>query len=196
MDNILVLGSGSREHALIDTILKSNTRYTQIETIFIYPGNDGILLENNVEKATITDYNESLIDFCKTNNIKMVIVGPETLLVDGICDYLQSNDILCLGPDKKGALIEGSKAFSKHFMVDNNIKTADYKTFTSIKEFATYYEDNLINSTKKYVVKASGLAGGKGVILPNTNQELFDVTKEISSFNSNFKSVFSIKKFD
>ena len=179
MDNILVLGSGSREHSLIDTILKSNTRYTQIKTIFVYPGNDGILLENNVEKATINDYNESLINFCKKNNIKMVIVGSETLLVDGICDYLQSNGILCLGPDKEGALIEGSKAFSKHFMVDNNIKTADYKTFTSLKEFTTYYEENLKNTTKKYVVKASGLAGGKGVILPNTNQELFDITREM-----------------
>ena len=179
MENILVLGSGAREHALIDTLLKSNNTISEIETIYVYPGNDGILLEDNVEKAEITDYNESLITFCKSYNIGMVIVGSETMLVDGICDYLQNYDIRCLGPDKKGALIEGSKAFSKHFMVENNIKTANYKTFTSLNEFIPYYENILKCSEKQFVVKASGLAGGKGVILPNTIQELFDVVKEM-----------------
>jgi formyltetrahydrofolate-dependent phosphoribosylglycinamide formyltransferase len=183
MNNILVLGSGAREHAIIDTLLYSQT----IKTIFVYPGNDGIFNQSNkIAKTTIINYENSLVEFCNTNKIHFVISGAETLLVDGIYDYLQNHNINCFGPNKEGALIEGSKAFSKHFMVENNIPTANYNTFTSFDTFRQFYEKSIKNKNDKYVIKASGLACGKGVIIPETNEELY---KEVEDMlvNKKFK---------
>ena len=184
MNNILVLGSGAREHTIIDKLLDSQT----IKTVFVYPGNDGIFNQSNkIAKTTITNYENSLVEFCNNNKIHFVISGAETLLVDGLYDYLQNHNINCFGPNKAGALIEGSKAFSKHFMVENNIPTANYNTFTSFDTFKQYYEKSIKNENNKYVVKASGLASGKGVVIPNTNKEVYEAVEDMlvnKKFNS------------
>ena len=175
MDNILVLGNGAREHTIINIISQSSN----IKSIYAYPGNDGIFQENNVFEANIYNYEESLIQFCKEKNIKMVLVGSETLLVGGIYDLLLKYNIRCLGPDMKGAKIEGSKAYSKQFMIDNAIPTANYTTFTTFQEFKNYYDNSIKFKDNHYVLKASGLAGGKGVIIPTSNEHLLSSAKEM-----------------
>ena len=100
-------------------------------------------------------------------------------MVEGLSDFLNKNSINCLGPDKKGAIIEGSKSFSKNFMRENNIPTADYKIFKSYNNYQEYYEKYIQSQNKHLVVKASGLAAGKGVILPENDIELEKTVKEM-----------------
>ncbi len=160
--NILLLGSGGREHAFAKKLSES----PHCEKLFIAPGNAGTLsCGENIAIAT-TDF-DSIKTFVIKQNISMVVVGPEDPLVKGIVDFfLGDNDlksIPVIGPDAAGAKLEGSKAFSKAFMQRNNIPTAAYKSFTVSKIDEAY---KFIDSLQPpYVLKASGLAAGKGVLI-------------------------------
>jgi phosphoribosylamine--glycine ligase len=162
--NILLLGSGGREHALAWKISQS-PRLTQL---FIAPGNAGTALHGTNISITADDFN-SIGDFALKNNIDMVVVGPEDPLVKGIADYfhqhLALHNIPVIGPTKKAAMLEGSKDFAKDFMVRHKIPTARYRSFTlkTIDEGLDF-----LNSLKPpYVLKADGLAAGKGVLIIN-----------------------------
>ena len=162
--NILILGSGGREHTLAWKISKSSS----CNKLFIAPGNAGTeLVGQNIQIST-TDF-QSIKKLVIKEEIVMVIVGPEDPLVKGVFDFFQSdnliNHITVVGPSKEGAKLEGSKEFAKEFMVRNNIPTAKYKSFT--KENIKEGYDFLDSLKPPYVLKADGLAAGKGVLIIN-----------------------------
>jgi phosphoribosylamine---glycine ligase len=168
--NILLLGSGGREHALAWKISKSKS----CSQLFIAPGNAGTALHGTNLSFTVNDFH--LIEqACIEHKIDMVIVGPEEPLVNGIVDVLRSNEqlknLLIIGPSKNAAQLEGSKAFAKAFMQRHNIPTASYREFT-----ADNFEDG-IEFLKQHplpiVLKADGLAAGKGVIICQNYVEAF-----------------------
>ncbi len=165
---ILIIGSGGREHAFAWKMAQS----PRAEKIFVAPGNAGTAqVATNVEIG-VTDF-EQLGQFCKANNISLVVVGPEVPLVEGICDYFQKHpdlrNILLIGPGQKGAQLEGSKDFSKNFMQRHSIPTAASRTFMAhqLEEGLAYLE----NHTLPIVLKADGLAAGKGVIIATSLTE-------------------------
>ena len=181
MLNIVVLGSGGREYAIIDKLIQDSQDelYYPVSNIYNYPKNDA-LLHNYPEVSLIpsnyqplkSDNYSSFIEFCKSKKIDMVIIGPEQHLVDGIVDRLEKHNIPAFGPHQLASKLEGSKVFSKSFMDEFNLPTASYQTFNSITvEEAKKFINNNWTDTKKYVLKADGLAGGKGVILPDTREE-------------------------
>lgn len=160
--NVLILGSGGREHALAWKISQSS----QLSKLYIAPGNGGTssLGENlNINPLDFKQVKDGVLN----NEVEMVIVGPEQPLVEGIVDFFKSDDELqnvsIIGPDKKGAKLEGSKDFANQFMKRYNIPTADYKSFT-IEQMAPAY-DFLESLNPPYVLKSDGLAAGKGVII-------------------------------
>lgn len=159
--NILLLGSGGREHALALKLSQS----PQCKNLFIAPGNAGTAQCGINKPFTVNDF-EAAKKCCIDEGIDMVIVGPEEPLVNGIVDYLKAevgNHLLVIGPSKKAAQLEGSKAFAKAFMERHNIPTAAYKEFTAanFEEGITY----LKNHSLPVVLKADGLAAGKGVLI-------------------------------
>lgn len=174
--NILVIGNGGREHALAWKIRQSK----HCSRLYVAPGNAGTsLVAENVDIAT-EDF-ESLGKFCVENTIQLVVVGPEAPLVKGIRDFFEAdpalNKILMVGPGKKGAQLEGSKDFSKQFMVRNNIPTAKARTFAAseLKDAVDY-----ISTCKPPIVlKADGLASGKGVIISLSQSEARSVIHEM-----------------
>ena len=161
---ILLLGSGGREHALAWKIAQSPL----CAELFIAPGNPGTAEFGSNIELSVNDF-ESQKTFCLTHQIDMVIVGPEDPLVNGIYDFFQQDllqHIHVIGPSKKGAQLEGSKAFAKQFMQKMQIPTAGYKEFT-IENF----EDGiqyLKQHSLPIVLKADGLAAGKGVVIAET----------------------------
>jgi len=171
--NILLLGSGGREHAIARKINESKL----VKDFFISPGNPGTALCG--ENVNIGSDFSSIKDFVLKNNVEMIVVGPEQPLVDGIWDYFHNDselkDILVIGPSKEGATLEGSKDFAKAFMQKNNIPTARYKTF--YKETLQEGKDFLKTLNPPYVLKADGLAAGKGVVIPQTIE---DAEKELT----------------
>jgi phosphoribosylamine---glycine ligase len=179
--NILILGSGGREHAFAWKLKQS----TKINNLFIAPGNAGTASVGTNVNISTTDFN-GVKNFVLENNINMVIVGPEAPLVNGIHDFFLTDELLkkipVIGPQKKGAQLEGSKDFSKQFMLRNNIPTARYQTFTK----ATVNEGLKFLETLQppYVLKADGLAAGKGVVIPNT---LAEAKAELTEMLSNAK---------
>ena len=181
MLNLVVLGSGSREYAIIDKLIQDSRDelYYPVSNIYNFPKNDA-LLHNYPEVSLIpsnhhplkSDYYNSFIEFCKDNRIDMVIIGPEQHLVDGIVDRLEKHNISAFGPHQLASQLEGSKVFSKSFMDEFGLTTAPYQTFNNISiEDARTFINNNWSESKKYVLKADGLAGGKGVILPDTREE-------------------------
>jgi phosphoribosylamine---glycine ligase len=166
--NILLIGSGGREHALAYALYNSNST----GKLYCAPGNPGIL--NFCDFADIDPLNFSdVVTFCKTNVIDLVVVGPEQPLSFGIADYLLGNRIKVFGPTKNAAMLESSKGYAKDFMFKYNIPTAEFKKFSSLeKEKAVSYIENYT----KYpvVLKADGLAAGKGVIIANNKEEALD----------------------
>ncbi len=173
---ILVLGSGGREHAFSWKIAQS----PKCEALFIAPGNAGTSeLGTNINIA-VTDF-DGIASFVKKENIDLVVVGPEDPLVKGIADYFKSDKELAtvglVGPSKEGAQLEGSKDFSKQFMERHNIPTARSKTFTikSLEEGLNYVSSHPV----PVVLKADGLAAGKGVIIAETNQEARETLNEM-----------------
>ena len=159
---LLVIGSGGREHAIIKK-LKENTCVTEV---FAAPGNGGIASD-----ATCVDINacdiDSMTDFAVSNKIDYCVVTPDDPLVLGMVDAMEEKGIACFGPRKNAAVIEGSKVFSKNLMKKYGIPTARYETFTDLDEALNYIE----KGPDKIVIKADGLALGKGVIIAETKDE-------------------------
>lgn len=164
--NILLLGSGGREHAFAWKLLQSSN----CSQLYVSPGNAGT---NAIAKNVKLDSFEEIKDFCIKNDIKMVVVGPEQPLVDGIYDFFVRDEMLkniaIIGPSKAGAMLEGSKAYCKNFLVKHKIPTAQYKEITIENiEKGFQFLDTL---TAPYVLKANGLAAGKGVLICSTLEE-------------------------
>lgn len=166
--NVLLIGSGGREHALAWRISQSKL----LTNLFIAPGNGGTRNHGENINIGINDFDD-IANFCLQNNITMIVVGPEEPLVNGIWDYFHQNEklrhISVIGPSKEGAQLEGSKHFAKEFMINNNIPTARFKTFgtqniDSAKEF-------LQTLQAPFVLKADGLAAGKGVLILDSMEE-------------------------
>ena len=154
--NILVIGSGGREHALAWKCAQDNF----VNHVYVCPGNAGTFLEDKVSNVNFdTNDFKSIKDFCLEENIELVIIGPEQPLVEGLTDYLHSKNIKAFGPSKNAAQLEGSKTFSKDFFVKYDIPTARYKSFIDF-ESSVNHLDEIDYPT---VVKADGLAAGKGV---------------------------------
>ena len=158
---VLLVGSGGREHALAWKMAKSN----KVSKIFVAPGNGGTAIENKCENINITDIDE-LVVFAKNNDIALTVVGPEDPLTKGITDRFKEAGLKCFGPDKNGAQLEGSKSFSKDFMKKYGVKTAEYGTFTDCNEAKSYLE----SCEYPIVIKADGLAAGKGVVIAETKE--------------------------
>ncbi|MDO7086645.1 phosphoribosylamine--glycine ligase [Pseudocolwellia sp. AS88] len=175
--NVLVIGSGGREHALAWKIAQS----TNIEKVFVAPGNAGTSTEDKVENIDISsDDITGLVAFAKTNKIELTIVGPEQPLVDGVVDAFQAEGLAIFGPSAKAAQLEGSKAFTKDFLARNNIPTGYYQNFTEIEPALAYVREQ----GAPIVVKADGLAAGKGVIVALTLKEAEDAIEDMLAGNA------------
>ena len=174
--NVLIIGGGGREHALAWKAAQS----PNVEKVFVAPGNAGTALEPGVENISIsaTDL-PALLDFASTNKIGLTIVGPEMPLVEGIVDIFSSAGLRCFGPSKNAAQLEGSKAFTKDFLQRHNIPTASYGNFTDVDQAIAYIKEQ----GAPIVVKADGLAAGKGVILAQTEQEAIEAVKDMLAGN-------------
>lgn len=175
--NILLIGSGGREHALARAISSSD----KCEKLFISPGNGGTSQCGENISLPIGD-SEAMIKFCQENSIRLVLVGPEQPLVDGLADHLRGAGIPVVGPGAKGAVLEGSKEFSKEFMQRHNIPTAGYKSFNADEIQAA--KDYVANLPTPIVVKASGLAAGKGVLICETNEDAANEVEKMLSGSS------------
>ena len=166
--NVLILGSGGREHALGKKISESS----QCKNLFFAPGNTGTKIVGQNINISLKDF-DKLKEFAVEKNINLIIVGPEAPLVGGITDSfkntLETKDIIIIGPSKLGAQLEGSKDFAKEFMHRHNIPTAKSKTFT--KENISEGYDYLETLNSPYVLKADGLAAGKGVLIIDKIEE-------------------------
>lgn len=163
--NVLLLGSGGREHAFAWKLSQS----TLLSKLFIAPGNAGTALHGENVNISATDF-PAVKDFVLSNNIGLVVVGPEDPLVKGVHDFFLADESLknipVIGPQKQGALLEGSKDFSKQFMMRHGVPTAAYRTFTkdTLNDGYAFLE----TLRPPYVLKADGLAAGKGVVIPTT----------------------------
>jgi len=169
--NVLLLGSGGRESAIAWIIKKS----TKLKKLFIAPGNHGTSLLGENVKLDISNF-ENIKEFIVKEQIKLLIVGPEQPIVEGIYDYLRalfnSEELIIIAPSKLGGALEGSKKFAKKFMEKYNIPNAKYKTFNKNK--FTEAVDYLKTLSPPYVLKADGLAAGKGVVISNNASEAKD----------------------
>ena len=161
---VLIIGSGGREHALAWQVSLSE----KVSKVFVAPGNAGTKTEANVENIAIAadDY-DSLLIFAQENDIDLTIVGPEAPLVDGLVDQFEDAGLACFGPSKGAAQLEGSKAFTKDFLARNHIPTAAYGNFTEIDAAKAFVKQQ----GTPIVIKADGLAAGKGVIIAQNQAE-------------------------
>jgi phosphoribosylamine---glycine ligase len=170
---ILIIGHGGREHALAWKVAQS----PKVNKIYVAPGNAGTAREHKSENVHITSTDlPKLLEFAKKNQIDLTIVGPEAPLALGITDLFQKEKLRCFGPTKYCAQLEASKHFSKRFMQRFNIPTAKFATFSEIDEAVAYIK-NLPYS--KMVVKADGLAAGKGVIITKNKQEAITAAEDM-----------------
>ena len=169
---ILVVGGGGREHAIC---WKLNNE-SNVEKIYCAPGNAGI--SNVAECIDIGDSDiENLLKFAKENQIDLTIVGPEIPLVAGIVDAFEKEGLKIFGPNKKCAQLEGSKSFSKDFMIRHNLPTAKYKEYTDLDEAISEID----SFGYPVVIKADGLAAGKGVVIPENREDAITTLKEMMS---------------
>ena len=175
--NILIIGAGGREHALAWKAAQS----TGVETVFVAPGNAGTALEPKLENIDIGvgDF-QALAEFAEANQVALTIVGPEQPLVDGIVDYFNARNLRCFGPSQGAAQLEGSKAFTKDFLARHNIPTAAYQNFTEVEPALAYLREQ----GAPIVVKADGLAAGKGVIVAETLVQAEDAVRDMLSGNA------------
>jgi len=175
--NVLVIGSGGREHALAWKAAQS----VNVEKVYVAPGNAGTATEAKVENVAISVGDiPALVNFAKTQNISLTIVGPEQPLVDGVVDAFQAEGLMIFGPSAKAAQLEGSKAFTKDFLARNDIPTGYYQNFTEIEPAIAYVREQ----GAPIVVKADGLAAGKGVIVAMTLTEAEDAIKDMLAGNA------------
>ncbi|MCL6270580.1 phosphoribosylamine--glycine ligase [Sansalvadorimonas sp. 2012CJ34-2] len=175
--NILIIGSGGREHALAWKAAQSPLT----SEVFVAPGNAGTELEPRVSNVAIdvTDV-DRLVEFAKDSGIDLTIVGPEAPLVIGVVDRFRQEGLTIFGPDKGSAQLEGSKAFTKDFLARHKIPTAAYANFTEIEPAVAYVKQQ----GAPIVVKADGLAAGKGVILAQTEQEAITAIEDMLAGNA------------
>ncbi|MDE9430283.1 phosphoribosylamine--glycine ligase [Xenorhabdus bovienii] len=175
--NILIIGSGGREHALAWKAAQSPLA----DKVYVAPGNAGTALEANLENIDIaaTDI-AGLLAFAQSQNIGLTIVGPETPLVIGIVDAFQQAGLTIFGPTKAAAQLEGSKAFTKDFLARHQIPTAAYQNFTEIEPALAY----LKKMGAPIVIKADGLAAGKGVVVAMTMEEAQNAVKDMLAGNA------------
>lgn len=166
---LLLVGSGGREHTIAWKLAKS----PKVDKIYVAPGNGGTAIENKCENINITDFDE-LVQFVKDNDIYLTVVGPEDPLTKGITDRFKKEGLRIFGPDAAGAQLEGSKSFSKEFMKKYGVKTAEYAVFTEANKALEYLE----SSEYPLVIKADGLAAGKGVIICFNKQEAIDAIND------------------
>lgn len=168
--NVLVIGRGGREHALAWKFAQSE----QVEKVYIAPGNEGM---RDVAMPVDIDENDfdALVLFAKENNIGLTFVGPEIPLMNGIVDRFEAEGLRVFGPNKAAAVIEGSKAFTKELMKKYDIPTAAYETFTNYEEAVAYIQ----KVGAPIVIKADGLAAGKGVTVAMTLEEALQAVKEM-----------------
>ena len=170
--NILIIGSGGREHAIAWKCAQDDF----VTHIYVCPGNAGTYLEDKVSNIEIDTKKFNLIeDFCVKEQIDLVIIGPEQPLVDGLTDYLQNKGIKTFGPSKSAAQLEGSKTFSKDFFVKYDIPTAEYKSFEDFDSSVNYLDE----VSYPTVVKADGLAAGKGVIICENKESAIEALNSI-----------------
>lgn len=174
---IMIIGSGGREHALAWKAAQS----TRIEQVYVVPGNAGTALEAKVQNIVLdtTDF-AVLADFARNNQIGLTIIGPEAPLVQGIVDYFNNAGLPCFGPSRGAAQLEGSKAFTKDFLKRHNIPTAAYENFTEVAPALVYLQ----KQPMPIVIKADGLAAGKGVIIAQSYAEAAATVKDMLSGNS------------
>jgi phosphoribosylamine--glycine ligase len=175
--NVLIIGNGGREHALAWKAAQS----PQVETVFVAPGNAGTALDSGIENIAIAiDDFAGLANFAESNNVGLTIVGPEAPLVDGVVDFFQARQLPCFGPSKGAAQLEGSKAFTKDFLARHNIPSGSYQNFTELEPALAYLREQ----GAPIVVKADGLAAGKGVIVAETLEQAEDAVRDMLSGNA------------
>ncbi|WP_369855164.1 phosphoribosylamine--glycine ligase [Candidatus Thalassolituus haligoni] len=174
---VLIIGSGGREHALAWKVLQS----PQVTKVFVAPGNAGTAREANMENVAIDvmDF-DGLQQFAQTNNIGLTIVGPEAPLVGGVVNQFQAAGLKIFGPSAGAAQLEGSKAFTKDFLARQQIPTADYQNFTELEPALAYLREK----GAPIVVKADGLAAGKGVIVAETLAQAEAAVQDMLSGNA------------
>ena len=183
---ILIIGQGGREHAIAWKLSLSD----RVSHVFVCPGNGGTALEDNITNVNIDEKHHSdLIKFAKEEHIDLTIVGPEAPLVDGLVNSFQDANLNIFGPTKEFSILEGSKAFSKKFMKDNAISTADFQEFSDIHKAEKFCQ----STTFPKVLKADGLAAGKGVIICQNLDEALTALNEL--FNSKSHSKVVIEDF-
>ncbi len=174
---LLVIGSGGREHALAFKASQSPS----VDTVFVAPGNAGTASEPGLVNVPIDPLDfEALAQFVMSNDIGLTIVGPEIPLVAGIVDDFSKRGLPCFGPCQAAAQLEGSKAFTKEFLVRHNIPTAHYRAFTETDPAIAYIRQH----GAPIVVKADGLAAGKGVVVAMTEAEAIDAVSDMLSGNA------------
>lgn len=174
---ILIIGGGGREHALAWKVAQS----PRVNQVFVAPGNAGTASEPGIENIAIAaDDIDALLAFASENHIDLTIVGPEQPLVAGIVDRFSAADLRCFGPSRGAAQLEGSKTFTKDFLARHNIPTANYAAFTEIDKAAAYIKER----GAPIVVKADGLAAGKGVILARTEAEAIAAVDDMLEGNA------------
>ncbi len=175
--HVLIIGSGGREHALAWKAAQSAT----VERVFVAPGNAGTALEPGLENVAISvDDHQGLAEFARENGVGLTIVGPENPLVDGIVDCFRAEGLGCFGPTAAAAQLEGSKAFAKDFMARHGIPTAAYGKFTGVEPAIAFIREQ----GAPIVVKADGLAAGKGVIIAQTEAEAESAVRDMLSANA------------
>ncbi|WP_099064199.1 phosphoribosylamine--glycine ligase [Serratia sp. BW106] len=175
--NILIIGNGGREHALAWKAAQSPLA----DKVYVAPGNAGTELESNLENVAIsaTDI-PALLAFAQSHDIDLTIVGPEAPLVIGVVDAFQAAGLKIFGPSQAAAQLEGSKAFTKDFLARHNIPSAEYQNFTEVEPALAY----LRSKGAPIVIKADGLAAGKGVIVAMTLQEAEDAVQDMLAGNA------------
>lgn len=175
--NVLVIGGGGREHALAWKAAQS----ARVNTVFVAPGNAGTATEPKLQNVAINAEDiPALLDFAQNNNVELTIVGPEAPLVAGVVDQFTAAGLRCFGPSQAAAELEGSKAFTKDFLARHNIPTAAYGNFTEIDPAVAYIREH----GTPIVVKADGLAAGKGVILAQTEDEAIAAVNDMLAGNA------------
>ncbi|MDA0796209.1 MAG: phosphoribosylamine--glycine ligase [Proteobacteria bacterium] len=175
--NVLVIGAGGREHALAWKASQS----ADVGTVYVAPGNAGTAVEPSLKniQLSVSDF-AGLAEFAENNNVGLTIVGPEQPLVDGIVDFFQERNLPIFGPSKGAAQLEGSKAFTKDFLERHRIPTADYANFTDMEQALSYLQ----KVGAPIVIKADGLAAGKGVIVAMTLTEAEDAVRDMLAGNA------------
>ena len=175
--NILIIGNGGREHALAWKAAQSPLA----DKVYVAPGNAGTALESNLENVAIsaTDI-PALLAFAQSHDIGLTIVGPEAPLVIGVVDAFQAAGLKIFGPSQAAAQLEGSKAFTKDFLARHNIPSAEYQNFTEVEPALAYIR----SKGAPIVIKADGLAAGKGVIVAMTLQEAEDAVQDMLAGNA------------